>query len=133
MKERTTQYLLAAVVLLLSAHLAAHLVRAVLPNVSSQAQEKAKDPAVLRAQAIELVDKQGQVRAQLYLGEDGGGNLRLRDATGTVRVKLGATMQGSGLLLLDQDVEPAIWMAVKHSETTLTLAEKGKEKKVIRP
>jgi hypothetical protein len=127
MKERTTQYLLAAIAFLLFAHLA----RAVTPFFSTQAQEK--NPGVLRAQAIELVDKQGQVRAQLHLGEDGGGNLRLRDATGTVRVKLGATTQGSGLILMDQDVEPAVWMAVKNSETTLTLREKGKQATVFRP
>jgi hypothetical protein len=129
MKERTTQYLLAAIALLLFAH----LVRAARPVFSSRAQEKGQTPGVLRAQAIELVDKQGQVRAQLHLGEDGGGNLRLRDATGTVRVKLGATAQGAGLILMDQDVEPAIWMAVKSAETTLTLKEKGKQAKVLRP
>src|SRR5262245_31034589 len=130
MKETTTQYLLAAIALLLLAHLA----QPALPFLAAQAQQvKEPAPAVLRAQAFELVNKQGQVVAQLYTGEDGGGNVRLRDAAGTVRVKLGATAQGSGLLLLDKEVEPAIWLAVKDAESTLTLAEKGKEKKVFKP
>jgi hypothetical protein len=130
MKEKTSQRWLAVIALLLLAHLA----RPALPFLSAQAEQaKESAPSVLRAQAFELVNKQGQVVAQLYLGEDGAGNLRLRDASGTVRVKLGATAQGSGLLLMDKEVEPAISLAVKDSETTLTLAEKGKEKKVLKP
>lgn len=129
MKERTTQILLATVAVLLLAH----LVQPALTSSHAQAQQAGQSPAVIRAQAIELVDKQGQVRAQLYLGEDGGGNLRLRDATGTVRVKLGATVDGAGLILFDKEVEPAIWAATNKSGTSLKLAEKGKEQRVIKP
>lgn len=129
MKERTTQILLALVAILL----AAHLVRPTLISSSAQASQNEKIPAVLRAQSIELVDKQGQARAQLFLGEDGGGNLRLRDGSGTVRVKLGATPTGAGLILFDQDVEPAIWASTDKSSTSLKLAEKGKEQRVIKP
>lgn len=128
MKEKTTQALLAIIALLLLAHLAR-------PTAfSTQAQNvKEQVPAVLRAQAIELVNKQGQVVAQLFLGEDGSGNLRLRDASGTVRAKLGASAQGAGLLLMDKDVEPALWLLSNESGTSLTLAEKGKAKKVFKP
>ena len=129
MKERTTQILLAIVAVLL----AAHLVQPALISSSAQALQNEKPPAVLRAQSIELVDKQGQARAQLFLGEDGGGNLRLRDGSGTVRVKLGATPTGAGLILFDQDVEPAIWASTDKSSTSLKLAEKGKEQRVIKP
>lgn len=129
MKERPTQILLALVAVLL----AAHLVRPMLIDSSAQASQTEKIPAVLRAQSIELVDKQGQARAQLFLGDDGGGNLRLRDGSGTVRVKLGATPTGAGLILFDQDVEPAIWASTDKSSTSLKLAEKGKEQRVIRP
>jgi hypothetical protein len=122
MKERTTQALLLAV----GALLAAHLVVAAPVGVEQV-------PEVLRARAIELVDGQGQVVAQLHVGADGGGNLRLRAGDGTVRVKLGATADGSGLVLLDKDVEPAVWLAANKSGTRLTLAEKGKEEKVFRP
>jgi len=129
MKERTTQLLLAAVVALLLAHLLRPV--SALPTAHAQGVEQV--PAVLRAQAIELVNKQGRVVAQLYLGEDGGGNLRLRHADGMLRVKLGASADGSGLLLCDKEVEPAVTLAVDKSGTSITLAEKGKEKRVLKP
>ncbi len=95
--------------------------------------ESLQIPKVIRAQAIELVDERGQVRAQLHLGEDGGGNLRLRSGDGTVRVKLAGTTDGSGLLLFDKEAEPAVWLAATKSGTSVTLAEKGKDKRVIKP
>lgn len=129
MKERTTQILLAFVAVLL----AMHLVQPMLTSSSAQASQSEKIPAVLRAQSIELVDKQGQARAQLFLGDDGSGNLRLRDGSGTVRVKLGATPTGAGLILFDENVEPAIWAKTDKSSTSLKLTEKGKEPRVIQP
>ena len=62
MKERTTQVLLAAVALLLLAH----LVRPASTSSAAHAQEAGQAPAVLRAQAIELVDKQGKVVAPSF-------------------------------------------------------------------
>ena len=129
MRERTTQILLAAV----SIMLLAHLVRPALTSSSAQAQKVEKVPAVVRAQAIELVDKKGQVVGQLYVGDDGGGNIRLRSEDGTVRVKMGGTADGSNLLMLDKEAEPAVWLGANKSGTSVTLAEKGKEKRVIRP
>jgi hypothetical protein len=129
MKDRTTRCLLAAVVVLL----AAHLLRPALlvPTVNAKDAEPAAP--VLRAQEIQLVDKQGKTVAQLHVGEDGGGNLRLRSGDGMVRVKLGATKDGSGLLLFDRAAEPAVSLASNKSGTSATLAEKGKEKRVIKP
>jgi len=129
MKERTTQVLLAIV----AALLLAHLVRPALTSTPAQAQQVEKAPVVLRAQLFELVDKQGQVRAQLHLGEDGGGNLRLREATGNVRVKLGATANGGALILMNDSSEPAIWAAANKAGTSLKLAEKGKPQRIIKP
>jgi hypothetical protein len=120
MTERTTQALLGVVAVLL----AAHLIR------SAGAQEVVP---VLRAQAIELVNGQGLVVAQLYTGDDGAGNLRLRSGDGTVRVKLGATDDGAGLLLLDRDVEPAVVLGSSAEGTSLTLAQQGRRQRVIRP
>ena len=126
MRERTTQGLLVLVGLLLGAY----LVRTG-PDVPLAA---AQDVApVLRAQAIELVNAQGVVVGQLYTGDDGSGNIRLRSADGTVRVKLGATGDGSGLLLLDRDVEPAVTLGSSADGTSLTLAEQGRKSRVIRP
>jgi hypothetical protein len=126
MTERTTQGLLIAVIVLL----AAHLVRTGSDLPRAQAQEVAP---VLRAQAIELVNAQGLVVGQLYTGDDGAGNIRLRSADGTVRVKLGASADGSGLLLLDRNVEPAVVLGSSAGGTSLTLSETGRRSRVIRP
>lgn len=129
MKDRTTHILLAAIAILLLAH----LLRPATNSSSAQTSQVERVQDVVRAQAIELVDKKGQVVGQLHVGEDGGGNLRLRSGDGMVRVKLGGTADGSGLLLFDKEAEPAVWLAVNKSGTSATLAEKGKEKRVIRP
>ena len=86
------------------------------------------DPKVIRAQSFELVDARGEVRLQLHLGEDGSGNLRIRDGNGKVRVKLGTSAAGStGLLLMDQSVEPTISLVAGKSGTSITLVgEDGK-------
>jgi hypothetical protein len=61
-------------------------------------------------------------------------NLRQKEEKGRMaRVKLGGTADGSGLLLFDKEAKPAVWLAVNKSGTSATLAEKGKEKRVIRP
>src|SRR5687767_7242059 len=66
------------------------------------------DAAVLRGRGLELVDAAGQVRAQFTVEPDGEGVFRIRDANGTIRVKLGAGTNGSGLLLLDETTEPGV-------------------------
>ena len=129
MNPRTTQVLLAAVLVLLGAS----LFRTASPVPTAQAQEAGTIPAVLRARAIELVDERGQVRANLKVEADGEAVFRLRDAKGTIRVKLGATDDGSGLLLLDDRSEPAVQLLAKRSGTSLTLSEQGKDPRVLKP
>jgi hypothetical protein len=89
-------------------------------------------PPILRARAIELVDDRGVVRAQLDVEPDGEVVLRLRDAGGAIRVKLGASVEGSGLVLLDEATEPGIHMLAKRGGTSVTL-KKGQQQHVIRP
>jgi hypothetical protein len=129
MNERTTQFLLAAVVLLLFAH----LFRSAPLLSTADAKDAEQVATVLRAGEIQLIDRQGKTVAQLHIGADGGGNLRLRSGDGMVRVKLGATDDGSGLLLFDREAEPAVRLASDQSGTSATLVEKGKGKKVIKP
>jgi hypothetical protein len=131
MNDRTTKCLLTVVAALLAVHLFFRASPAA--PAAPAAESDAQAPAVIRAQEFLLVDKQGKAVAQLHAGEDGGGNLRLRSGDGTIRVKLGATADGAALLLLDRAADPAIRLATDKSGTTATLAEKGKEKKVIRP
>lgn len=91
-------------------------------------------PSVVRAQAIELVDAQGNVRGQLHLGADGGGNIRLRAPNGEVRVKIGATVDGGGLMFADKKTEPAVQLrAGGKSGTNLTLTGPDKKERVIAP
>lgn len=80
---------------------------------------------VLRAQAIELVDDHGQIRAQLNVESNGEAVFRMRDATGAIRVKLGAAKDGSGLLLIDESTEPGVHILVKPTGATLTLTGKN--------
>jgi len=93
----------------------------------------AQAPPVLRAQLIELVDAQGDVRAQLHLGDDGSGQLRLVDARGQVAVKLGSAREGGGaLLLMDPTVEPGISLYTKSPGPSITLRQ-GDRTKVLAP
>lgn len=128
MKERTTQLLLAAIAVLLAAQFL---------RPAAERQAEAGDgpdvPAVLRARTIELVDDRGQVRASLKVAPEGEAVFRLMDARGTIRFKAGAAEDGTGLLLLDDRTEPAIHLLAKREGTTLSLTEKGKDKRVIRP
>jgi hypothetical protein len=92
-----------------------------------------KIPDVLRARMLELVDESGQVRANLKVEPGGEVVFRLRDAQGTVRVKLAASADGSGLLLLDDRTEPGAHLLASPRGTSLTLSARGKEKRVIEP
>jgi hypothetical protein len=89
-------------------------------------------PAVLRAQAIELVDSHGKVRAQLNVTPDGEAVFRLRDPNGVIRVKLGADEAGSGLLLANERTEPGVHILATRSRTSLTL-QRGGQRRVLRP
>ena len=97
-----------------------------------ESAQPASVPEVLRARAIELVDAEGRVRAQLQVEDTGEVVFRLRDASGTIRVKLGAAEDGSGLLLLDERTEPGVQILAKESGTSLTLAD-GAERRQLTP
>jgi len=88
--------------------------------------------AVLRARAIELVDGRGRVRAQLDVEAEGEVVFRLRDSNGTIRVKLGASESGSGLVLADEATEPGVHILATRSGTSLTL-QRGARRRVISP
>lgn len=89
--------------------------------VQSRAIANQTIPQVLRARAFELVDENGQVRAQLNVESNGEVVFRLRDQNGMIHVKLGASEEGPGLLLANQD------------GTSPTLIEASGAKQVIEP
>ena len=89
-------------------------------------------PSVLRARTIELVDGRGQVRAQLKVERGGEVVFRLRDQDGAVRVKLGASRTGSGLLLLNEATEPGVQALAGADKTSLSL-QRGDQRNEIVP
>jgi hypothetical protein len=101
------------------------LLTALLVANATHAARGGSEGETLRARAIELVDQNRQVRAQLDVEPGGEVVLRLRDAKGEIRVKLGAGADGSGLLLLDGSSEPGVQMLAGKSGPSLTLSGKG--------
>ncbi len=89
-------------------------------------------PGVVRAEAFELVDTRGKVRAQLNVAPDGEVIFRLRDERGTIRAKFGADEDGSGLLLLDAATDPGLHVLATRARTSLTL-QRGARRRVLRP
>jgi hypothetical protein len=75
------------------------------------------DGSVLRGRSLELVDAKGQVRAEFKVESNGEALFRMRDSTGSIRVKLGAGDNGSGLLLLDGTTEPGVQIIARRSPT----------------
>jgi hypothetical protein len=94
----------------------------------------AQDAApVLRAQAIELVDERGQIRSRLNLEPGGEVVSRLLDQDGTIRVKLGAGRDGSGLLLANDATEPGVHILANSTGSSLKLRNKDGRETVIAP
>jgi len=91
-------------------------------------------PQVLRVRAFQLVDENGEIRAQLNVDETNGEVIfRLMDAKGTIRVKMGASEEGSGLLLINHLTEPGVHILANQDGTTLTLVDHNGVKRVIEP
>lgn len=110
------------------------------PWAKSDVTELQQVSTVVRTQAIELVDKRGQVRSRLNVEPSGDVLLRFFDEKGTIRVKLGASEGGSGLLLMDEATEPAIHLiarrtttAEKPTPTSITLRDTNGQPRVIKP
>ena len=102
--------------------------------VAQPKQKEAQTTApAIRARSIELVDDKGQSRALLSVEKNGETVFRLRDAAGTIRIKLGASKDGSSLLLLNDSTEPGIHALAKTDGASVTLINKKGEKKIIKP
>ncbi len=101
--------------------------------VQSRAIAAQTVPDVLRVRAFQLVDENGEVRAQLDVESNGEVVFRLRDEKGTIRVKLGASEEGSGLLLANSLTEPGVHILADQNGTSLTLTEEGGAQRVIEP
>lgn len=94
---------------------------------------------VLRARTLELVDARGRVRSRLNVEPGGEVVFRLFDQTGTIRVKLGAGEDGSGLVLNDETTEPGVHIIARRAPlperqtTSITLTGAGGRQRVVTP
>ncbi|HET6323484.1 MAG TPA: hypothetical protein VFG04_02195 [Planctomycetaceae bacterium] len=141
MKERTTQALLGAVVVLL----VIHLFRGTdLPP--AQAGTDAQVPDVLRCRMLEVVDEHGRVRASIKLHPPNpkvtlpNGKtlpetvmLRLIDQNGRPSVKLGCSVQGAGLGLGGESDPTYARIVSDLQHSSLTLINKDGRQKMIDP
>jgi hypothetical protein len=82
----------------------------------------------------------GYESSRLDVYPDGEVVFQLLDRNGTIRVKLGASEDGSGLLLLDGATEPGVHViarrtgtSTKPATTSLTLRGPGGQRRVIAP
>jgi hypothetical protein len=89
-------------------------------------------PSVLRARTIELVDRRGETRAQIKVERNGEVVFRMRDQDGAIRVKLGASRTGSGLLLANELTEPGIQALAGADRTSLSL-QRGEQRNELVP
>lgn len=101
-------------------------------GVSAQTDRASENISVLRAQKIELVDTQGVTRARLSTEPGGEVVLRLMGANGELRVKLGASNDGSGLLLANAATEPGVHLLAQRSDASLKLKE-GERERLLEP
>jgi hypothetical protein len=90
-------------------------------------------PGVLRGRALELVDQRGRTRARIDMEPGGDVVLRLLDPSGTIRVKLGAGADGSGLLLANDATEPGVHLLARPEGSSLRLADKNGRERLITP
>ena len=105
----------------------------ILINLVARAKQPNAQPdtPIIRARSIELVDSKGQSRALLSVETNGETVFRLRDSDGTIRVKLGASKEGSALVLLNDSTETGIDATAKSNGTSVTLINKNGDKKII--
>lgn len=82
----------------------------------------------ITVEEFEMVDAQGIRRASIKIEEGGEIVFRMMDRQGTIRVKIGASEQGSGLVLLDDKTEPAVHMLAKKDKKTVTITADGKRR-----
>jgi hypothetical protein len=109
----------------------AFLVLLLLRGGSVAAQDVAP---VLRAGRFELVDERGRVRASIRAeSEPDATVLRLMDESGTIRMKLAADANGSGLVLLDDRTELGVQIGARESGSFVKLVDRDGREQVVKP
>lgn len=108
---------------------------AVLAGAAIQARPGGAEGAgdILRGRALELVDERGKTRARINVEPGGEVVFRLLDQQGTIRVKLGAGTDGSGLLLANDATEPGVHILAKAEGSSVRVVNKDGSERVIAP
>jgi hypothetical protein len=88
---------------------------------------------ILRGRALELVDEGGKTRARIDVEPSGEVVFRLLDQQGTIRVKLGAGKEGSGLLLANDATEPGVHILAKDTGSSIRVVNKDGRQRLIAP
>jgi len=88
---------------------------------------------ILRGSALELVDEGGKTRARINVEPGGEVVFRLLDQQGTIRVKLGAGREGSGLLLANDATEPGVHILAKDTGSSIRVVNKDGRQRLIAP
>lgn len=98
---------------------------------------------VIRAQALEIVDERGTVRARINVEpavpmSDGKTYpeavvLRMSDPDGRIRVKLGADHDGSGLLLANSSQQPGVHVLARDTGSFVKVINRDGREQLIEP
>ena len=89
---------------------------------------------VLRTRALEIVDEQGKVRADLKVDHDPEVTiLHMTDQNGLIRVKLSATSDGSGLMLANNSQQPGIHLLANRTGSVITWSDNAGRAHVVKP
>lgn len=90
-------------------------------------------PSVIKGKSLELTDEKGTKRASIKVEPNGEVVFRLHNTKGEVRVKIGASDEGSGIVLLNDSTNPGIQALAKHSGGTLTLFDENGNRHPVMP
>ena len=101
--------------------------------VHTRTAEVQAGEGILRGRALELVDEGGKTRARIDIERNGEVVFRLLDQEGTIRVKLGAGKEGSGMLLANDATEPGVHILAKATGSSIKVVNKDGRERVIAP
>jgi len=82
----------------------------------------------ITVEEFEMVDSQGIRRASIKIEEGGEIVFRMMDQQGTIRVKMGGDKEGSGLVLMDNETEPAVHILAKKDKKAIAITVNGKRR-----
>jgi hypothetical protein len=77
----------------------------------------------IRVHEFQLVDDRNQERASIKIEDSGEVVFRMRDGSGTIRVKIGGDADGSGFVFLDDRTNPVIHGLARKDGGKITVTD----------